>query len=69
MDIRETVQRRLDRMGWSAYRLVAAVHGRVTDRVVYSWLAGTSRINSDALGHILDAVGLRIVDGRKPPTK
>lgn len=66
MDILDIVRKRLDGLGWSRYRLVQVVHGKVTDRTVYKFLAGGSRINATALGHILDAVGLTIVAAKRP---
>ncbi len=67
MNILDIVTKRLDRLGWSRYRLVQVVHGKVTDRTVYKFLSGGSRINAVSLGHILDAVGLTIVAVKRPP--
>jgi hypothetical protein len=50
---------------WSVYKLVQCLQGKVTDRIVYSFLAGQSDINSEDLGQILDKLELELKPKQK----
>jgi hypothetical protein len=63
-NLREAVQKELERRGWSAYRLVQELKGKRKDgrdvppATIYEFLRGETTINSADLGLIFDALGL-----------
>lgn len=57
----DIVNDRLKALGWSAYRLVKELGGRVPERTVYHFVSGASPINSTALRMMFDALGLKVV--------
>jgi hypothetical protein len=65
VNVRQHVLDRLETLGWSHYRLATALKGKVPPAIVYRFLKGESAINSDALGHIFDALKLTIKEGKK----
>jgi hypothetical protein len=64
-DVRARILARLNKLKWSHYRLAKAVkpHG-IGAQTVYDFLAGRSTINSDYLGHLMDALGLDLREKR-----
>lgn len=62
MDVRKIIQTRLNALGNSKYWLAVEVADKkVRAGTIYDFLRGTSDITSSKLGHILDALDLRIV--------
>lgn len=65
-DLRKTVQRELKRQKWSAYKLVQELKGKrangknVPPAIIYAFLRGETTLNSDDLGLIFDALGLKV---------
>jgi hypothetical protein len=65
-DLREAVQKEMERREWSTYQLVQALKGKreggkdVPSATVYEFLRGETTINSEYLGLILDVLGLEI---------
>jgi hypothetical protein len=60
VNIRQQILKRLTQLEWSNYRLVESVKGKVPASTVYGFLRGEHPINSDHLGHLLDALGLKL---------
>lgn len=60
MDIRQMILRRLKQLGWSSYRLVQAVKDDVPASTIYGFLRAEHPINSDHLGHIFEAIDLKL---------
>jgi hypothetical protein len=61
-DFQKIVLARLKTLEMTQYALVQKLQGKVLDRTVYRFLDDKkpSQIKSEALGHILDAVGLTV---------
>jgi hypothetical protein len=60
MTIKEEIQKELRRRGWSHYRLVKEVEGKVPPRTVYAYLSGERDLSSERVSIILQALGLKI---------
>ncbi len=60
MTIRELIQKELKQRGWSHYRLVKELEGKMPARTVYAYLGGECDLVSDRVSIILQALGLRI---------
>lgn len=56
--LRERVLTRLEKKGWSRYRLAQELAGYIPASTVYAWLAGDCRINDDKASIILQALKL-----------
>jgi hypothetical protein len=65
MDIRKVIQKRLGELGWSTYRLVEAVKGKVPASSIYGFIAAKHSLNSDHLGHVFDVLGLTLVGSKR----
>jgi ribosome-binding protein aMBF1 (putative translation factor) len=64
-DVRARILARLEKLKWSNYKLAKAVEPQgIRPQTVYDFLAGRSTINSDYLGHLLDALGLDLREKR-----
>ena len=61
MTIRESIQKELRRRGWSQYRLVKALEGKMPARTVYAYLGGECDLVSERVSIIMQALGLRII--------
>ena len=70
LTIREVIQKELHRRGWSHYRLVIELEGKMPARTVYAYLSGECDLVSDRVSIILQALGLQITcktkKGRHP---
>ena len=64
MTIRQTIQKELKRKGWSYYRLVKELEGKIPARTVYAYLSGERDLTTDRASIILEALSLQIK--RKP---
>lgn len=66
VDFRKSVRTALKRRGWSVYRLVYALKGKRRDgkdvppAPIYSFVRGSSTLNSDDLGLIFDALQIKL---------
>ena len=60
MTIRETIQKELKRRGWSQYRLVKELEGKMPARTVYAYLGGECDLVSERVSIIMRALGLTI---------
>ena len=60
MTIKEEIQKELLRRGWSHYRLVKEVEGKVPPRTVYAYLSGERDLSSERVSIILQALDLRV---------
>lgn len=67
-DVRAIVVARMKSLGWSPYRLAKAVRDHMTPQTVYGFVSGDSEMKTDALGHLLDALGLEVAE-TKPRAK
>lgn len=61
-DIRAAVQKELKRRGWSAYKLIRELGGRVKPGTIYGFLRDDepTDITSENLGHIFDVLGWKL---------
>lgn len=61
-DLREIVRKAMKRKDWTAYRLIQELGGKVKPGTVYGFLRDDdpTDINSEYLGHIFDALGIRL---------
>jgi hypothetical protein len=60
MTIRETIQKELKRKGWSHYRLVQELEGKMPARTVYAYLSGKCDLVSDRVSIMLQVLDLQI---------
>ena len=60
MDIRRAILNEMDERDLTRYRVMKLLDGRVPQTTLYGFLRGEHPVNSDALGHIMGAVGLTI---------
>jgi hypothetical protein len=60
VSIRETIQKELNRRGWSRYRLIKELKGAIPANTVYDYLRGETDIGSESVSIILQALGLQI---------
>ena len=69
--IRKTILEELERKGWSRYRLVQSLQGKMPPSTVYQYLSGQTDLNSRRVSMILDALGMKHVPpaGYKPAEK
>ncbi|MGC4033475.1 MAG: hypothetical protein QM754_17435 [Tepidisphaeraceae bacterium] len=66
MDLRAWVLSRMATLGWSKYRLMQGVAGRVPRTTLYSWLSGKSDINASHVGVVLEVLDATL-DAPPPP--
>ena len=60
MTIKSAIKTELKRRGWSRYRLVKELEGKMPPRTVYSYLAGERDLSSERASVLLEALGLKI---------
>ena len=60
MTIKEAIVKELNDRGWSHYRLVQEVKGKLPARTVYSFLSGERDLTSERTSILLQALGLQI---------
>ena len=60
MTIKKAIKIELKRRGWSHYRLVKELEGKMPARTVYSFLSGEQDLTSERASIILKALGLKI---------
>jgi hypothetical protein len=60
MTIKQAIQKELKRRGWSRYRLVKELEGKMPPRTVYSFLAGVQDLTTERASIILKELGLKI---------
>lgn len=56
---REAIRSRLDKLGWTAYRLSANLAGKLSPAVIYGFIVSGEPISDASLALILDCVGLK----------
>ena len=61
MTIRQEIQAELKRRGWSNYRLVKKMEGRMPPRTVYAYLSGECDLVSERVSIILKVLELELV--------
>ncbi|MCP4260679.1 MAG: hypothetical protein GY774_24615 [Planctomycetes bacterium] len=61
MTIREAIRQELKKRGWSHYRLIKELKGKVPATTVYEYLAGKSDLGSERVSIILESLGLKII--------
>lgn len=68
--MREIIIRRMKELDWTAYRLAKSVEGKMTAQTVYDFVAEPQRtkINDKFVGHLLDALGLKVVTNHSAPS-
>ena len=65
MTIKKTIMSELKRRGWSRYRLVKELEGKMPARTVYSFLSGEQDLTSERASIILKVLGLKITRSKK----
>lgn len=60
MTIKNAIEDELKRRGWSHYRLVKELDGKLVDRTVYAYLSGERDLSSERASIILETLGLKI---------
>ena len=60
MTIKKAIEDELKHRGWSHYRLVKEVEGKLVARTVYAYLSGEQDLSSERASIILNALGLKI---------
>lgn len=60
MTIKNAIKNELKRRGWSHYRLVKELEGKMPARTVYAFLAGEQDLTTEKASIILKALGLKI---------
>lgn len=60
MTIKKAIMSELKRRGWSHYKLVKELEGKMPARTVYSFLAGEQDLTSERASIILKELGLKI---------
>ena len=60
MTIKLAIQKELKRRGWSNYRLVKELEGKMPARTIYGFLAGEQDLTTERASIILKALGLKI---------
>ena len=60
MTIKNAIKNELERRGWSHYRLVNKLEGKMPARTVYAFLAGEQDLTTERASIILKALGLKI---------
>ena len=63
--IRKAILDELKRRGWSRYRLVQSLQGKMPPSTVYQYLRGYRDLNSRRVSMILDSLGIKLT----PPNK
>lgn len=66
MDIRQHVLDRLAAHRLQPYELARDVAPDVATSTLYRWLRGDANISVESAGHVLDALGSRLQNGRRP---
>lgn len=65
MTIKKAIMSELKRRGWSRYRLVKELEGKMPPRTVYSFLAGVQDLTTERASIILKVLGLKITRSKK----
>lgn len=65
MTIKKAIMSELKRRGWSHYRLVKELEGKMPPRTVYSFLAGVQDLTTERASIILKKLGLQIKRPKK----
>ena len=60
MTIKKAIQDELERRGWSHYRLVKELEGKMPARTIYAYLSGERDLGSARASIILETLGLKI---------
>ena len=60
MTIKQAIQNELERKGWSHYRLVKELEGKMPARTIYAYLSGERDLSSERASVILETLGLKI---------
>ncbi|OHB60449.1 MAG: hypothetical protein A2167_09245 [Planctomycetes bacterium RBG_13_46_10] len=60
MTIKQAIENELERRGWSHYRLVKELEGKLHARTVYAYLSGKRDLGSKRASIILETLGLKI---------
>ena len=60
MTIKKAIQIELRRRGWSNYRLVKKLEGKLPARTIYAFLAGEQDMSSERASIILKTLDLKI---------
>ena len=63
--IRKAILNELKRRGWSRYRLVQALEGKMPPSTVYQYLSGYRDLNSQRASLILKALGFKLTPPKK----
>jgi len=60
MTIKNAIKNELKRRGWTRYRLVKELEGKMPARTIYAFLAGEQDLTTERASIILKALGLKI---------
>jgi 1,2-phenylacetyl-CoA epoxidase catalytic subunit len=60
MTIKKAIQDELEHRGWSHYRLVKELEGKIPARTIYAYLSGERDLASEGASIILKTLGLKI---------
>ena len=63
--IRKAILNELKSRGWSRYRLVQALEGKMPPATVYQYLSGYRDLNSQRASIILDTLGFKLTPPKK----
>ncbi len=63
--IRKAILDELKRRGWSRYRLVQSLQGKMPPSTVYQYLSGQTDLNSRRVSLILDVLGIKLTPPKK----
>ncbi len=63
--IRKAILDELKRRGWSRYRLVQSLQGKMSPSAVYHFLAGWKDLSSRRVSMILDVLGMKLVSPKQ----
>lgn len=60
MTIKTAIKNELKRRGWTRYRLVKELEGKMPARTIYAFLAGEQDLTTERASIILKVLGLKI---------
>ena len=63
--IRKAILDELKRRGWSRYRLVQCLQGKLPPSTVYQYLSGYRDLHSQRVSMILDVLGIKLTPPKK----
>ncbi len=63
--IRKAILDELKRRGWSRYRLVQSLQGKMSPSAVYHYLGGHKDLSSRRVSMILDVLGITLTPPKK----